>query len=121
MRFLGNPTVRGLAIVAAVSVAIVALSLEASLAVVGGILWIVFLIAIVVFVVRLARRRRDVVDHWSTRGRIVLAAAVALAVIDVAAAVLLSPTRGDAVAFFVVLALSVLVALRTWRDEQRLA
>lgn len=121
MRFLSNPTVRGLAIVAAISAVIVALSLEASLAVIGGILWIAFLIAIVVFVVRLARRRRDVVDHWSTRGRIVLASAVALAVVDVIAAMLLSPKRADAIAFFVVLGVSVFVGLRTWRAEQRLA
>ena len=120
-RLVTNPTVRGLALVALVSAIIVALSLEASLAVVGGILWLVFLVAIVVFVVRLVRRRSDAVDHWSTRGRFVIVAAAALALADVVAAVLLSPTRGDTIAFFAVLAICVLVALRTWHDEQRLA
>jgi hypothetical protein len=120
-RFLANPLVRGLALVAAVSAVIVALSLESSLAVIGGILWIVFLIAIVVFVVRLARRRSDAAYHWSQRGRFVLVAAIALAVVDVVAAAVLSPTRGDVIAFFAVLAICVFVALRTWRDEQRLA
>jgi TRAP-type C4-dicarboxylate transport system permease large subunit len=120
MRFVSNPTVRGLALVAVVSAVIVALSLESSLAVIGGILWLVFLIAIVVFVVRLARRRSDAAYHWSERGRFVLVAAIALALADVVAAVLLSPTRTDAIAFFVVLAICVFVGLRTWRDEQRL-
>jgi len=120
MRFLANPTVRGLALVATVSALIVALSLEGTLAIVGGILWLAFLIAIVVFVVRLARRRRDAVDHWSRRGRVVMAGAVVLVVADVVMAVILSPTRADAIAFFAVLAVSVIVALRTWRDEQRL-
>ncbi len=120
-RFLTNPTVRGLALVALVSAIIVALSLESSLAVVGGILWLVFLVAIVVFVVRLVRRRSDAADHWSRRGRFVIVAAATLALADVVAAVLLTPTRGDAIAFFAVLAICVLVALQTWRDEQRLA
>ena len=120
MRFLANPTVRGLALVATVSALIVALSLEGTLAIVGGILWLAFLIAIVVFVVRLTRRRRDAVDHWSRRGRVVMAGAVVLVVADVVMAVILSPTRADAIAFFAVLAVSVIVALRTWRDEQRL-
>ncbi len=120
-RVLTNPTVRGLAVVALVSAVIVALSLEASLAVIGGILWLVFLVAVVVAVVRLVRRRRDVADHWSARGRFVMGAALALALADVIAAVVLSPTRADAIAFFAVLAICVLVALRTWREEQRLA
>ncbi len=120
-RFLRSGLVRGLALVAVVSIAIVALSAEWSLTVVGAILWIAFLVALGFFLVRMFRERRGEADHWTQRGRVTFVAAIALAFADVLAAIVLAPTRADAVIFFVVLAGAVYAAIRVWRDEQRLA
>jgi undecaprenyl pyrophosphate phosphatase UppP len=119
-RFLSSGLVRGLALVAVVSAVIVALQAQWSLRVVGAILWIVFLVALGFVLVRLYRERRGEADHWTQRGRVTFVAAIAVGVADVVAALLLGPTRGDAVIFFVVLGCAVYAALRVWRDEQRL-
>jgi hypothetical protein len=113
--------VRGLAVVAAVSAVIVALSAQWSLTLVGAILWVAFLVALALFLVRLFRERRGEADHWTERGRITFVAALALAAVDVLLAVLLRPTKADAVIFFVVLGAALFAAVRTWRTEQRLA
>jgi hypothetical protein len=121
MRFLRSGLVRGLAVVTVVSAVVVALSAEWSLTVVGAILWIAFLVALGFFLVRLFKERRGEADHWTPRGRITFVAAIAIAFVDVLAAIVLAPTRADAVIFFAVLAAAVYAAVRVWRDEQRLA
>jgi hypothetical protein len=121
MRFFRSGLVRGLAIVALVSIAIVVLSAEWSLVVVGAVLWVAFLVALAFVLVRVWRERRGEADHWSRRGRITFVAALLVAAIAVAHALLMPPTRGDAIAFFVVLAVVAFVLVRVWRDEQRLA
>jgi hypothetical protein len=113
--------VRGLALVAVVSAVIVALSAEWSVQVVGAVLWVAFLVALAFFLVRLYRERKGEADHWSQRARIAFAGAIALAGADVVLAIVLRPTRGDAVAFFVVLAASIYAAVRIWRTETSLA
>lgn len=118
--FLRSGLVRGLALVAVVSAVIVAFSAQWSLAVVGTLLWVVFVIALGFFLVRLFRERRGEADHWTQRGRVTFVAAIAIVCTDVLTAVLLAPTRGDAVIFFAVLACAVYAAVRVWRDEQRL-
>jgi hypothetical protein len=120
MRFFRSGLVRGLAAVAVVSALIVALSAQWSLAVVGAVLWVAFLVALAIFLVRLFRERRGEADHWTQRGRVTFVAAGVIAATDVLLAVVLRPTRGDAVIFFVVLAAAVYAAVRTWRIEQRL-
>jgi hypothetical protein len=120
MRLYRSGLVRGLALIALVSIVIVALSAQWSLTVVGAILWVVFLVAIAFFLARLYRERRGEADHWTQRGRITFVAALAVALVDVLMAVILGPTRGDAVIFFVVLAASIYAAVRVWRTEQRL-
>lgn len=120
MRFLRSGLVRGLAAVATVSAVIVALSAEWSLTIVSAILWVAFLLALAFFLVRLFRERRGEADHWTRRGRVAFVAAIAIALADVLAAIVLAPTRADAVIFFVVLAGAVYAAVRVWRDEQRL-
>ncbi len=119
--FLRSGLVRGLAVVAVVSALVVALSAQWSLVVVGTILWAVFLVALVLFLVRLFRERRGEADHWTQRGRITFVGAIVVGAVDVLLAIVLGPTRGDAVIFFVVLAAAVYAAVRVWRDEQRLA
>jgi phosphatidylserine synthase len=119
-RLLSSGLVRGLALVAVVSAVIVALSAQWSLRIVATVLWIVFLVALGLVLVRLYRERRGEADHWTQRGRVTFAAAIGVAVVDVVAALLLGPTQGDAVIFFVVLGCAVYAAVRVWRDEQRL-
>jgi len=121
MRFLRSGLVRGLAVVTVVSAVVVALSAEWSLTVLGAILWVAFLVALGFFLVRLFKERRSEADHWTQRGRVTFVAAIAIAVADVLAAIVLAPTRADAVIFFAVLAAAVYAAVRVWRDEQRLA
>jgi hypothetical protein len=118
--FLRSGLVRGLALVAVVSAIIVALSAQWSVTVVGTILWVAFLVALAIFLVRLFRERRGEADHWTQRGRVAFVAALVIAALDVLLAVVLRPSRADAVIFFVVLAAAVYAAVRIWRDEQRL-
>jgi hypothetical protein len=119
--FFRSGLVRGLAAVAVVSAIIVALSAQWSLTVIGAILWVAFLVALAIFLVRLYRERRGEADHWTQRGRVTFVAALVIAATDVLLAVVLRPTRADAVIFFVVLAGAVYAAVRTWRTEQNLA
>jgi hypothetical protein len=120
-RFFGSGLVRGLALVAVVSAVIVALSAEWSVALAGAILWIAFLVMLAIVLTRLVRERRGAADHWSRRGRLAFGAALVIAGLDIVLAIVLTPSRGDAVIFFVVLAAAVYAAVRIWRDEQRLA
>ncbi len=120
-RFLGNRTVRGLAIVALIALVVVVLSLEPVLAVTGGLLRIGFFLAIAFFLFLVWRERRGDLEAWSDRSRRVFYGAISLAVIDVGAAIGLSPTGGDAIAFFVVLACCAWAAVRTWRAEHTYA
>ncbi len=116
-RFLEHRTVRGLAIVAAIALVVVVLSLEPVLAVTGGLLRIAFFFAIAFFLFLVWREKRGDLEAWSERSRRVFYGAVALAAVDVGAVIGLQPTGGDVIAFFAVLAFSVYAAIRIWRDE----
>ena len=116
-RLLENRTVRGLAIVALIALVVVVLSLEPVLAVTGGLLRIGFLLAIAFFAFLVWRERRGELEAWSDRSRRVFYVAIGLAVIDVGAAIGLSPTGGDVLAFFAVLGCRAWAIVRTWRAE----
>lgn len=118
-RFLANPTVRGLALVAVVAFLIVLFSLEESLATVGGLLRIAFFLAIAFFLFLLWRERRGDIETWSDRGQRVFYAAIVLAVVDVGALIGLGASGPDALAFFLVLGACAYAAVRVWRDEHR--
>ena len=120
-RFYENRTVRGLAIVALIAAVVVALSLEPVLAVTGGLLRIAFFLAIAFFLFLVWRERRGDLEAWSDRSRRVFYTAIALAVVDIGAAIGLSPTGGDAIAFFAVLGLCAWAIIRTWRTEHTYA
>jgi hypothetical protein len=118
-RFLSNPTVRGLALVAAVALVIVLLSLEESLVTAGALLRIAFFLAIAFFLFLLWRERRSDIEAWSDRGRRTFYGAIILAVVDIGALIGLSPSGPDAVVFFLVLFACGWAIWRTWRDEHR--
>ena len=104
-RFYENRTVRGLAIVALIALVVVVLSLEPVLAAIGGLLGIAFFLAVAFFLFLVWRERRGDLEAWSDRSRRVFYGAIALAVVDIGAAIGLSPMGADAIAFFAVLAL----------------
>jgi len=116
-RFYENRTVRGLAIVALVALVVVVLSLQPVLAVTGGLLRIGFFLAIAFFLFLVWRERRGDLEAWSGRSRRVFYAAICLAVVDVGAAIGLSPMGADAIAFFAVLGCCVWALVRTWGAE----
>ena len=116
-RVLENRMVRGLAIVALIALAVVVLQLEPVLDSIGGLLRIAFALAVAFFLFLVWRERRADLEAWSERNRRIFYAAIAVAVVDIGAAIGLSPTGSDVFVFFAVLALCAYAILRVWRDE----
>jgi amino acid transporter len=118
-RFLTNPTVRGLALVALVALVIVLLSLEEVLLTAQALLSVAFFLAIAFFLFLVWRERRGDIEAWSDRSRRTFYAAIALAVLDIAVLIAFPPTGLDALVFFLVLAACAWAIVRIWRDEHR--
>lgn len=114
-----HPTARGFMLIALVALVVVVLSLESTLAAIGGLLQIAFLLAIAFFFFLVWRERRSDIETWSDRGRRVFYAAAILAVVDVGMLIGLRPSGPDALAFLLVLAACVYAGFRVWRDEHR--
>ena len=114
-----HPTARGFLIIAAIALVVVLLSLQATLATVGGLLRIAFFLAIAFFLFLVWRERRGDIETWSDRGRRVFYAAIVLAVVDVGMLIGLQPSGPDAFAFVVVLAACGYAIFRVWRNEHR--
>jgi hypothetical protein len=112
-----NPTLRGFVIIAAVSAAIVALRLQATLSALFLIARIAFLLAIAFFVYVLWRERRSEIAVWPARARAVLYGGSALIVADLAAIFFVDESGPDAVAFVAVLAAAGFAVWRTWKDQ----
>jgi nicotinamide riboside transporter PnuC len=118
-RFLSNPTVRGLALVAVFALVVVLLSLEQALLTASALLSVAFFLAVAFFLFLVWRERRSDIDTWSDRGRRTFYGAIVLAVLDVAALFALRPSGADALAFFAVLAACAYALVRVWRDQHR--
>lgn len=118
-RFLSdmNPTVRGLAIVAAIAAIIVAFSLGSALGTVFLILRVAFLVALLWFLYTLYRNNRYELSLWSRRARWAFLAAAGLVGIDLIVFFWLPASGLNAVAFVLVLVLAGLAMWRIWRDE----
>jgi hypothetical protein len=114
-----HPTLRGFLIILAIVAVVVALSLESTLAAIGGLLRIAFFLAVAFFLFLVWRDRRSDIETWSDRGRRVFYAAAILAVVDIGMAIGLRPSGPDAFVFVVVLAACVYAGFRVWRDEHR--
>jgi hypothetical protein len=115
-----NPFVRNLAILALISLGIMILNLETSLATASVILRIAFFIAIAFVAYMLWRDfgRREI-ELWPRRSQWVFYSAVGLLVLDLAW-FFITPLGGlDALAFFLVAAACVYAGIRTWRDQHR--
>jgi len=116
-RLLENGFVRGLVIVAIVSLAIVLLSLEESLVTAGALLRIAFFLAIAFFLFLLWRERRAEIDTWSDLSKRTFYGAILLAVIAIGVFVGLGANGPEAVGFVVVLACCGWAIWRVWRRE----
>jgi purine-cytosine permease-like protein len=116
-RVFENRLVRGLAIIALIALAVVVLQLQPVLDSIGGLLRIAFALAVAFFLFLVWRERRSDLEAWSERNRRIFYAAIAAAVVDIGAAIGLSPTGGDVIVFFAVLALCAYAIVRVWRDE----
>ena len=118
-RLWESPFVRGMALIAVVSLVIVLLSLEESLVTAGALLRVAFFLAIAFFLFLLWRERRSDIETWSPLSQRTFYGAIVLAVLDIAAVLGLRPTGLDAVVFFVVLACCAWAIFRVWRREHR--
>lgn len=112
-----NPLVRGLLIIALVALAVVVLSLEETLATVGGLLRIAFFLAIAFFLFLLWKERRSDIEAWSEHSRRVFYAAVVLAVLDLGVFFGLGASGPNALVFLLVLAACGYAIFRVWRRE----
>lgn len=114
-----NPTVRGLGIVALISLAIVTLNLYVALATVAALLRLAFFLAIAFFVFLLWRERRGAIAMWPARAQVAFYGGGG--VIVAALAAYFWPgrsTRGlDLVSFLVTLGIAGFAMFRVWRDQ----
>jgi predicted PurR-regulated permease PerM len=119
-RFTSNPFLRGMAIVALISLAVVVFSLESTLATVGGILHVAFYLAVAFFLFLVWREKRGDLEAWSERGRRVFYGAIVLAVVDIGVLIGLGTDTGpEALVFALVLIACAYAVWRVWRDEHR--
>ena len=112
-----NPLLRGLGIIALIAAVVVVLSLEEVLATVGGLLRIVFFLAVAFFLFLLWRERRGDIESWSEHNRRVFYGAIVLAVVDLGVYFGLGASGLDAPAFFLVLGACGYAVFRVWRNE----
>ncbi len=114
-----SPTVRGLAIIVLIAIVITVLQLQVTLMSLLLIARVAFFLALAFFLFLLWRDRREEIATWSTRSRAVFYGAVALALVDIGAAILFPWPQGvvEALIFFFVLAACAFAAWRVWRDE----
>jgi predicted MFS family arabinose efflux permease len=114
------PLARGVAIVAAIALVVVVLSLEPVVATVGGILQIAFFLAIALFLFLVWRERRADLEAWSGWNRRLFYAAIALAVVALGLVIGYGlPESRDAFALVAVLGACAYVIVRVWRAEHR--
>ena len=116
-----NPTLRGFLIIAAISVVVVVLQLQATLTALYLIFQIAFVLAIAFFIYLVWRERRGEISEWPGRSQFAFYGAALLIVADIGVFWYDRPSGPDALAFFLVLALCLFSMIRVWRDQKRLA
>jgi small-conductance mechanosensitive channel len=116
-RLWENRFLRGLALVALVSLVIVLFSLEASLQTAGALVRVAFFLAIAFFLFLLWRERRSEIEAWSDLSRRTFYGAILLAIVAIGALIGLAPRGADVIAFVVVLACCAWAIVRVWRRE----
>jgi hypothetical protein len=114
-----NATARGFLIILAIAVVVTVLQLQITLVSLLLLAQIAFFLAIAFFLFLLWRERREEISMWAPRSKGVFYGAVALAVVNIGAAVLTAyPAGGLEVLIFIVVLVSCGYALfRIWRNE----
>ena len=113
-----SPLVRGLAILAAIALAIVVLNQETALATAGTLLSVAFFLAIAIAVYLFWRDfgRREI-SLWPARAQQVFYSAFGLLVVDLGYFFVGHPGGRDALACFLVGAACIYAGVRTWRGQ----
>ena len=112
------PLVRGLLILAAISVVIVVLNLQTSLDTAAALVRVAFFIAIAAFAYLMWRDfgRREI-GIWPTRSQYVFYGSAGLAVVDLGWWFFGGLSGRNLLAFFIVLAVCVYTSVSTWRRQ----
>jgi hypothetical protein len=115
-----SPFVRGMLIIAAISLLVVVLNLETALSTAGVLLRLGFFLAIALVAYLFWRDfgRREI-GLWQSRQQWVFYGAVALLVVDLGWFFIVGVSGVDALVFFVVAGVCVYAGVRTWRDQRR--
>ncbi len=116
-----NPTLRGFAIIAAISAGIVALGAYSALTQVSVLLQILFAVVVAIFVYTTWRERRHEIELWPLRARTAFYGAGALILGDIGAFWYQRPSGASALAFFLVLGICGFTMFRVWRDQHTYA
>jgi hypothetical protein len=111
-------TARGFIVVVAIVAVVFTLQLERTIFALLLLARIAFLLAIAFFIYMAWRERRDVIETWSTRSRVVFYGSALLMVANVALRIFY-PTHGgaDFIAFLAVFVAGGYAMWRVWRSE----
>jgi hypothetical protein len=112
-----NPTLRGFAIVALITLVIVVLRLQATLFVVSALISIAFILAITFFVYLVWRENRADIATWPGRARLAFYGGALLIVTDIGVWWWFGAQGPEVVAAVAVIALSGFAMWRVWRDQ----
>ena len=114
-----NSTVRGLLIIVAIAVVVTLLQLQITLVSLLLLARIAFFLAIAFFLFLLWRERREEISTWAPRSQGVFYGAVALALVNIGAAVVTAYPAGglQVLVFLAVLVACGYVLFRVWRSE----
>jgi hypothetical protein len=118
-RLIESGFVRGMAIIAIVSVLIVALSLQGSLATASALLGVAFFLAIAFFLFLLWRERRGDLEAWTQLSLRTFYGAIVLLVVAIGAYLGVGANGPESVAFVLVVAACAYAIVRVWRRERR--
>jgi uncharacterized membrane protein YhhN len=117
-RYLNDhPTIRGFAIIAAIALVVVALSLQATLVSLFLLARIAFFLAIAFFIYLVWRERRGDIAVWPRRAYVAFYGAAILIVVAVGYYILNGASGLDAVAFLVILGVCGFAMWRVWREQ----
>ena len=112
-----HPTVRGFAIIAAIALVVVVLSLQATLVSLFLLARIAFFLAIAFFIYLFWRERRGDIAVWPRRAYIAFYGAAIVAVVAFGYYILNGASGMNGAAFLIILGLCGFAMWRVWRDQ----
>ena len=117
-RYLENhPTVRGFAIIAAIALVVVVLSLQATLVSLFLLARIAFFLAIAFFIYLFWRERRGDIAVWPRRAYVAFYGAAIVLVVAFGYYILNGASGVDAAAFLIIIGLCAFAMWRVWREQ----